>query len=251
MTHSLLRSLIRETLLQESDSPTARVAAAGYAVAKVNQSYTATVVMIYSPKILFEILDGLDDPSSENIKHAVRDSLLETSIVRSAVGYRSADDSPSAAEARGPCWDSGIVSYAVSANDDPDLPRVGPAAYEAAMWYSKDHTLAPDRESVSSSAERVWSRYSGRVGKGVDALEFDDKYDPKTPELEDDCWLHDSDALNHAYALDAKPAGLDSLEKKHKECIKKLEREYFYSGFYFTLDIASLSKSLFQKNYNG
>ena len=247
MTHSLLRSLIRETLLQESDSPTARAAAAGYAVARGESD--ATIVMIYSPKILFEILDGLDDP--KNIKLAVRDSLLETSIVRSAVGYRSADDSPWADVPSGPCWDSGIVSYAVSANDDPDLPRVGPAAYEAAMWYSKDHTLAPDRESVSSSAERVWSRYSGRVGKGVDAFEFDDKYDPKTPEPDDDCWLHDSDALNHAYTLDAKPAGLDSLEKKHKECIKKLEKEYFYSGFYFTLDILSLSKSLFQKNYNG
>ena len=247
MTRSLLRSLIRETLLQESDSPTARAAAAGYAVAKVNQSYTATVVMIYSPKILFEILDGLDDPSSENIKHAVRDSLLETSIVRSAVEYEPASIYPEA----GPCWDSGIVSYAVSATDDPDLPRVGPAAYEAAMWYSKDHTLTPDRDSVSSSAERVWSRYSGRVGKGVDAFEFDDVNRPQTPEPDDDCWLHDSDALNHAYALDAKPAGLDSLERNHKECIEKLEREYFYSGFYFTLDIASLSKSLFQKNYNG
>jgi hypothetical protein len=248
MNNSLLRSLIRETLLQESDSPTARAAAAGYAVARGESD--STVVMIYSPKILFEILDGLDDPSSENIKLAVRDSLLETSIVRSAVGYRSADDSPWAAVPSGPCWDSGIVSYAVSANDDPDLPRVGPAAYEAAMWYSKDHTLAPDRESVSSSAEKVWSRYSGRVGKGVDAFEFDDKDDPKTPEPDDDCWLQDSDVLNHAYALDAKPAGLDSLEKKHKECVKKLEREYFYSGFYFTLDILSLSENLFQKNYN-
>jgi hypothetical protein len=245
MTHSLLRSLIRETLLQESDSPTARAASAGYAVVVHSPAGDDSRVIIYSPEFLFDALEDAKD-LDKNFRWVVRDSLYERCIVRSTVAYRE----PLPEE--GPCWGGSVIVNSVAAQDGVGyLPSVGPAAYEAAMWYSSDHRLAPDRDNVSSSAERVWSRYRGRAGSGVEALDFDDIESPQTPDPDDDCRLHGREALDHAYSLAAKPAGLDALERNHAGCVERLERDHGVDEGTLTSALASLSVRLFGEIYDG
>jgi hypothetical protein len=247
VSHSLLRSLIRETLLQESNSPTARAAAAGYAVVKIGNESSARV-MIYSPQILFDVLDEVVGPTLASMRKAILESITDSCVLRASVRY--------SVPARGVCWDSSVVSNSVAAADGAgDLPRVGPAAYEAAMWYSRNHRLAPDRLEVSSSAEKVWKKYRRRETSGeVESLEFDNVDNPKTPSPKDDCIVHDDKerpVIDRAYSLKAKPPGLTELENKHSEVAEKLLSDYGFDEGTFNSALDSLFTRLFWKNYDG
>lgn len=248
-TEIQLRRLIRETLL--SESPTARAAAAGLALLAWSRGKTSGVI-IYSPDVLFELIDNLvidlngETPDVTEIRKVIRDSLHETCVVRSAVSYASP---PSHA----PCWGAEIVQYSVSADDGLSRDgKMGPAAYDAAMWYAHAHSLAPDRSLVSTSAERVWKRYSQRAeGGDVIELPFDDLENPKTPEPADDCYVYgpSRQSLDSAYYLKSKPDGLASLEQRHSETIEKLYSDYEFDEVELESALHRLAAQLFDSQY--
>ena len=245
-----LRQLIRETLLAESQSPTARAAAAGLALHSWTRGETSGVI-IYDPKILLErvgelvIGPGGALPNVWEIRRVIRDSIHENCIVRSAVSYNTP-------RSHSPCWGAEIVQYSVSADDGhPHVSKMGPAAYEAAMWYA--HALTPDRSLVSQSAERVWKKYLQRAeGGDITALPFDDVEDPKTPEPEDDCYVHGSrrPSLNNAYTLKSRPSGIDTLERNHGETADTLESDYGFDEMELSSSLQKLAIQLFESQYD-
>ena len=108
-----------------------------------------------------------------------------------------------------PCWNAYIVTHSAG------LPGtgLGGCAYEAALYAFP--LVAPDRGSISDLAQRVWERYNKRTD--VIKRPFDDIENPKTSTPEDDCYLHNVEALDQAYKLTKRPAGYDEMRKKHLE----------------------------------
>jgi hypothetical protein len=93
---------------------------------------------------------------------------------------------------------------------------MGPAAYEAAMWYAGG--LTSDRMETSRAAGRVWLNYKERSASGdIESLPFDDLNDPKTPPPNDDCVMQDREWLNYSYKLKSPPPGLGEMEGNHEK----------------------------------
>ena len=145
--NSLIRLLVRETLIQENESPLVRAANEGYAVFQIEGPVTKLAI-IYSPELLFYFTENSKTYDDINLS-IKRSHQVDRCIVRAAVSYGRSSNK------NGPCWNSSVIKYSVAASKPLNMPKVGPAAYEAAMWYSKNHTLAPDRGSVSKKAEKV------------------------------------------------------------------------------------------------
>jgi hypothetical protein len=203
ITETLLRKIIREVLLPESVSPTATAAAMGMAVC-----LTKGYVIIYDPKILISAIENVQD--LEEIPGVIESTLEDEPVVRAGVRY-------SHSSAGGPCNRSGIVMQSASWEGS----RMGPAAYEAAMWYAGG--LASDREETSRSAGRVWKRYKNRAEDGeLESIPFDNIEDPKTPPIEDDCVMQDKLWLNSSYRLWEKPEGLAEMEARHHAAISQI-----------------------------
>jgi hypothetical protein len=190
-------------LLQESASPTSKAARAGLAVCVVGSPDSAGHLMIYDPSIIYRLVKeyrGAGLPVDYNM---VQDSIDENPVVRSGVGWTAEPE---------PCNGAKVVTKAASVAGS----GMGPAAYEAAIWYTGG--LASDRLETSQLAGYVWSRYYDR--DDVVKSPFDDIDDPKTPPEEDDCHFQDRDFLNYSYSLKTEPPGLRTLEKNHEDCMK-------------------------------
>jgi len=213
MGESVVRKLVREMLLRESQSPTARAAAQGMAICTVGDPKIQAYVLVYDPKLLVRYVT---DVSSDGIPvdDVVEDSIDVNPVVRSGVTIFHEYD--------GSCYGKGIVRKAASVPGS----GMGPAAYEAAMWYADG--LTSDRQETSRLAGSVWFRYKQRADAGeLDALRFDDVSDPQTPPPEDDCALQDRDWLNYSYRLKSKPPGLDELEKNHKAVLPIIKKKKY------------------------
>lgn len=213
MSESMVRRLVREMLLLESQSPTARAAAQGMAICTVGDPKSQAYVLVYDPNLLVRYVT---DVASDGIPvdDVVEDSIDVNPVVRSGVTIFHEYD--------GTCYGKGIVGKAASVPGS----GMGPAAYEAAMWYADG--LASDRQETSRLAGSVWLRYNQRAESGeIEALPFDDVSDPQTPPVEDDCEIQDRDWLNYMYRLKSKPPGLDELEKNHKAVLPIIKKKKY------------------------
>jgi len=196
-------------LITEMSSPAARAASQGMAVCTIGNRNHQAIVVVYDPNLLLGYLR--QKRSLEDRKTVIEDSVGLDPVVRAGVTYYKSSDPR--------CHDNGIVGKAASVTGS----GMGPAAYEAAMWYAGG--LASDREETSRRAGRVWSVYKNRADAGdLDALPFDDVEDPQTLPDVDDCGIQDREWLNYSYRLPAKPAGLDIMEKNHEAIKPKLKR---------------------------
>jgi len=190
-------------LLQESTSPTSRAASAGLAVCVVGSPDSAGYLMIYDPSIVYRLAREYEEAGLPVDYNMIQDSIEEDPIVRSGIRWITETE---------PCNGAKVVTKAASVARS----GMGPAAYEAAIWYTGG--LASDRVETSRLAGYVWSRYYDR--DDVIKSPFDDINDPKTPPEEDDCGFQDRDFLNYSYSLKNEPPGLRTLEKNHEDCMK-------------------------------
>jgi hypothetical protein len=218
----ILRELIRETILHtqlaESKSPIARAVSMGYAIGDVTHTDGPMEgFVIYDPSQLIQSVRYAR--AKEAIPYVIEESFEEGNpIVKSGVFVKKTNKSNSGAE----CLGSYYVKYSASWPGT----GMGPAAYEAAMWYYDG--LTSDRNLTSSSAANVWKNYSDRAKSGeIEALEFDNFEDPRTPPVEDDCKLQDRQWLNYKYKIKTEPSGLSSLEARHNEARAELSRMGF------------------------
>lgn len=199
----MIRQLVREMLLQEAQSPTAKAASSGLAVCLVGSPESAGHLMVYDPGIIYRLTKeyrGARLPVDYNM---ILDSIDEEPIVRSGIGWTTEPE---------PCNGAKVVTKAASVEGS----GMGPSAYEAAIWYTGG--LASDRLETSQLAGHVWARYYDR--DDVEKSPFDDVDDPKTPPIDDDCHLQDRPFLNYSYRLRSPPPGLDVLEQNHEKCEK-------------------------------
>ena len=209
----MMRHLIREMLLQESLSPTARAASQGMAICTVGDPKSQAYVLVYDPKLL---VSYVTDASNDGIPvdDIVEDSIDINPIVRSGVTIFHEYD--------GTCYGKGIVGKAASVPGS----GMGPAAYEAAMWYAEG--LASDCAETSRLAGSVWLRYNQRAEAGeIESLPFDDIHDPHTEPIEDDCEMQDRHWLNYMYRLKSKPPGLDELERNHNAVLPIIKKKKY------------------------
>lgn len=222
----MIRDLIREMLITEMISPTAVAAGQGMALFTIGDPKTNGKVIVYDPNLLLQqIRQARRFSRDADPKEVIVDSIDTDPIVRAGVTLWH--------EADGQCNGSGIVGRAASVSGS----RMGPAAYEAAMWLANG--LTSDRQETSHAAGMVWGKYGDRASSGeIDALPFDDVSDPQTPPLEDDCELQDRDWLNSSYHLKSKPPGLDEMVSNHKKAASAVAR--------FGLDEGSLKWKLDQ-----
>jgi hypothetical protein len=198
----MIRSLIREILLQESNSPTSRAASKGMAVCKIGDRVGH--VLIYDPGLLVNYVKYAR--AKEAIPEVIEDSIEDDPVVRSGVVYARR------VEGLGECHGGGVVLKSASWPGS----GMGPAAYEAAMWYAGG--LTSDRMETSRAAGRVWLNYKGRSVSGdIESLPFDDLNDPKTPPPNDDCVMQDREWLNYSYRLKSPPPGLEEMEGNHEK----------------------------------
>lgn len=219
-----VRKLIREMLLQEAGSPTANAASQGLAVVVSGNPRSKANVLIYDPKILQRKIESIiAGPEEEPAKKAlIARSVAETfntdrePVVRAGVYILV----PLRDDYMGRCYDSGVIKASLSWYKT----GLGPAAYEAAMWYAGG--LSSDRNEVSNKAKGVWKTYKSRADSGeIDALPFDNYENPKTPQPEDDCVVYGGgkrSPLNFSYRQKSKPPGLDELERNHQEFLRVL-----------------------------
>ena len=209
----MIRQLIREMLLQEAQSPTARAAAQGMAVCVVGDPTLDAYVMIYDPNLLVRYVTDVAGDGVP-VDDVVEDSIDVDPVLRAGVTLWHSQD--------GHCYGKGIIGRAASVPGS----GLGPAAYEAAMWYAGG--LTSDREETSDLAGGVWLKYKQRADSGeIDALPFDDLTNPQTPPTEDDCEMQDRDWLNYSYRLKSKPPGLDELERNHKAVLPIIKKKKY------------------------
>lgn len=221
----MIRQLIREMLLQEAGSPTANAASQGLAVIVSGDPKLQATVIIYDPMILKRKIESIaagpgNDPAKKaRIARSAADTFEEDRepAVRAAVNYIV----PLKDEYIGQCYGTGVIKASLSWYKT----GLGPAAYEAAMWYAGG--LSSDRGEVSSKARGVWKTYKSRADSGeIDALPFDNYENPKTPQPEDDCMVYGGgkrSPLNFSYRQKSKPPGLDELERNHQEFLRVLD----------------------------
>ena len=149
---------------------------------------------------------------------------------------------------RGLCNNSFEVTNSASKKDS----KLGPAAYEAALYYLDG--LTSDRIVVKPGADKVWSIYSKRAdSQEVEKEPFDDinSDQKRTPDdTWDDCILHkDRDHLNYSYDIESKPTGLQELEDNHVKVLTALaqlgvKQESFLSS------LSNLFDYLFSSRYS-
>jgi len=199
----MIRQLIREMFLQETVSPISRAENAELAVCVVGSPESAGHLMIYDPNIIYRLAKEYKGAGLTIDHSMIHDSIEEDPIVRSGIGWTTDPD---------PCNGAKMVTKAASVKGS----GMGPAAYEAAMWYTGG--LTSDRIETSDLAGYVWSMYYGR--NDVIKSPFDDVDDPQTPPKEDDCQFQDRHYLNYSYRLKSAPPGLMSLVKNHNDCSK-------------------------------
>ena len=147
----------------------------------------------------------------------------------------------------GPCYGSGVVTASASERGS----KMGPAAYEAAMWYAGG--LTSDRNQTRARARNVWAVYKTRSDSGeIEARQFDDVNNPKTPPEEDDCEMKSdggNSPMNFSYKHKSKPAGLDEMENNHRTMLSFMEK-HGMARPQFEANLRRLFGYLFEDRYN-
>jgi len=174
------------------------------------------IVVVYDAK---KILDSIEfwkkyEPSNLADPTRIMDILDGYAIIDVVAGVRFAKPDSN----KGECNNALEVTYSASKENS----KLGPTAYEAAMYYVDG--LTPDRVSVSHAAAKVWKIYNKRAdSQGVEKEPFDDynSDQKKTPDdTSDDCALHNNRyPLNYSYDIESKPSGLQELEDNHAKVL--------------------------------
>lgn len=214
ITESQLRKFVRQQLNEMVD-PTIRAAQAGYALVVVGDPEVDHVI-IYDPKVLVASINGEEITSYDVIK-------VFEAAVQACVDSR-VDDS------------ANNLSKVITSSVAKEGSKMGPAAYDCAMWIAQDEEynkipkspegfavhppggLTPDRGSVSASAKSVWQKYKSRPD--IDTFRLDDVSEPETPQKWDDSHVYSdasSDMLNYTYTIKKEPAGYKQLRKNHRD----------------------------------
>jgi hypothetical protein len=134
--------------------------------------------------------DSIGDWKTVSISYGVWDNRMKRfdrmSMYRpgawGAVHIRQSFSVPATRETDGPCDGAWIVR-----NTEANRGW-GPLLYDVAMEYASIHGngLAPDRGSVSDSAQRVWVTYADKRGD-VKSYQLDDMQNTLTPPPADNC----------------------------------------------------------------
>lgn len=153
-----------------------------------------------------------------------------------------------------PCWSPPRGEKTWYMQNSAAQSGYGPLMYDLALSYVKlkgYNGLVPDRNSVSKSAEKIWSQYYER-GLGVTGIKVNhkqlDNYPPnnKTPETEDDCYIHRNKILDQLYfANSTNKALISKLIKAHEETfliVKKNVVNYLKSLNDPYIDVTSINK---------
>jgi len=103
-------------------------------------------------------------------------------------------------------------------------PKYGKMVYGVGYALSPNGVLMPDRSSVSTSARGGWT---SSFSRGETVGQLDDWENPKTPEPEDDCWVHNEDGapyLDYAYSVGSERSMeiFRTLEANHKRYMEQL-----------------------------
>lgn len=229
-----IRQLIREMLLEESMSQVAKANSQGLAVWASGTAFSR--VIIYDPEVIKRLYKEYKGAygfkrGQYNFIHNSED---EVSIVKAGV--------TTASSVKGCNRASEVLKAASEAGSG-----LGPAAYEIAMYYSKNG-LTSDRIAVSDSASSVWEKYKNR--SDVESLKFDDIDDPRTVPTDDDCRLHkDRAQLNRSYTLKNKPDGLDEMESRHEEMLSFYD-EFIGEKGKLENELTIMNNRLFSQRYD-
>jgi len=203
-------------------------------------------VIVYDAKKVLDRLEFYEKQYPDKISEpsAVKQTLSADAVIDVVAGVRFAKPRYD----KGECNNSFEVTNSASKKDS----KLGPTAYEAALYYLGG--LTSDRMVVKPGADKVWSIYSKRANsQEVEKEPFDDvdSEQKRTPDdTSDDCVLHkDKDHLNHSYNIAAKPAGLQELEDNHVKVLAALVRlGVRQNNFLYTL--SNLFDGLFSSRYN-
>jgi hypothetical protein len=202
-------------------------------------------VVVYDAK---KILDKI-----EFYKNNYPDKLSEPHMIMDILdGYGSIDVVAGVKFAK-PRYDKGECnnSFEVTNSASKKDSKLGPAAYEAALFYLDG--LSPDRMVVKPGADKVWSIYNKRAdSKEVEKKPFDDidSDQKRTPDdTSDDCVLHKGkDHLNYSYDIQSKPSGLKELEDNHVKVLATLAQLGVKQNSFLS-SLSSLFDYLFSSRY--
>lgn len=202
MSKKLLSEFVKLVLSEAAANPSAAVSA-GLALAEHNKMY-----MLYDPQYYVNKLTQIN-------KEAIENSLEQ--ILRDPGGMKGFVEITNSS-LKAPCYGAWMIS--ASAADK----GFGPLLYDIAMATSPNHTLIPDRRTVSDSARNIWKFYLERR-KDVQKLPLDNFKDPKTPDKNDDCQVYDdwsAEELDYAYRSPNIPQGIQGLFSNHQKFMQQI-----------------------------
>lgn len=213
----MIREFIRALLSEEAVS-LSQASASGLCLLKHTLSgvfeHGEMILILYDPTIVTKDLD-----------HA------QTITTESIVGYMMVHVGDQ--DENTPCWNAKEVKE-VAANKG-----YGPLMYDIAMS-EIDGPLMADRHVVKPQARRIWNNFKNNRSD-VKVLPLDDFANPKTPEVCDDCIVHNEkgDAVNAAYERKSR-LNVVPILSNHQMFMKKMidEWEIDEAKFERLLDIA-------------
>ena len=194
------------------ESVSSRLAAVSHrvAIANIGEGRGSTRIVVYEPSELESYLTMLKGPISLPVFKLVE--LAARNFA--AVQVRDIEG-----------WE-GLCAGAKKVVSSFATPGsgLGPAAYEAAMWFTK--LLMPDREGVSTDAEAIWEKFAQRDDveriKLTPLRPLGPNKKPKFYDETTDCYQLNTDELDSAYRMLSKPNGLDAAMDRHEAIMKRL-----------------------------
>lgn len=220
ITERVLRRLLKESSRLNEDVNANNLAAL---IGKTGDMYTAVV---YDPTTAVDALEVIDDPDNE---------IWSREVIKGVVVISPPSN---------PCWNAWEVSNIAGRG-------LGKTLYGIAYAMTPDGMLMSDRNLVSPSARKAWAKAAASSRR---RKPFDDVMNPKTPEREDDCIVHDyprtpENPLNNAYEAEGWEAGLlQSLRSQHKATMKFVPHEQAQT---FVDRLERGAEDFWNKNYFG
>lgn len=180
---------MREQLLHEAAADSKTAASRGLALMAPGDG--EGVYVLYNAEVVESTLAGMSGERTQTMARALRDE-------HAVIGVLAADKLPS-------CWSVRQVTSVAAEKG------YGPLMYDIAL---SDGPLAPMRDSVSLSAERVWRRY------------YEDRSDVAHAPLKN-CKKHVSVRpwLNFSYELTGQGADVAALKARHERVLSALSEE--------------------------
>lgn len=191
MSTALLREMLRlelATLIETAASPSV---AASRGLALMAPGHGEGVYVLYDAEGVESALAGMSGERTQTMARVLRDEHV-------VIGILAADKLPS-------CWSVRQVTSVAAEKG------YGPLMYDIAL---SDGPLAPMRDSVSLSAERVWRRY------------YEDRSDVRHVPLKK-CKNHVSVRpwLNFSYELTGPGHDVSALKTRHERVLDTLAEE--------------------------